>query len=115
MKPRILRHRLEKASKALVLIQKHTPNAHCILDEAKGEHGHLILKFDDGDIRKMNALGKELENKGYTFKIKKNPWLGQITYFGKADEKPAIVITRPITKDRLAINEDAPEEAYSFK
>ena len=115
MKPRILRHHLEKAAKALVLIQKHTPNVSCLLDEDKGEHGHLILKFDDGDISKMNALGKDLEGKGYRFKLKKSPWLGQVTYFGKAEDKTSIVITRPITKDRLAINEDSPEQPYSFK
>ncbi|KRP37172.1 MAG: hypothetical protein ABS34_04035 [Opitutaceae bacterium BACL24 MAG-120322-bin51] len=115
MKPRSLRHRLEKAAKALVLIHKWTPNADCILDEDKGEHGHLILKFDDGDNSKMNALGKDLESKGYRFRVKNSPWLGQVTYIGKADDKPAIVITLPMTKDRLAINEDSPEQPYSFK
>jgi hypothetical protein len=115
MKPRSLRHRLEKAAKALVLIQKHTPNVDCLLDEDKGEHGHLILKYDDGDASKMTALGKDLENKGYRFSQKKSPWLGQVTYQGKADDKPSIIITRPITKDRLAINEDSPEQPYSFK
>jgi hypothetical protein len=115
MKPRSLRHRIEKAAKALVLIQKHTPNVDCIIDEDKGEHGHLILKFDDIDISKINTLGKELESKGYQFKQKKSPWLGQVTYFGKAEDKTSIVITRPINKDRLAINENSPEQPYSFK
>ena len=115
MKPRSLRHRIEKSAKALVVIQKHTPNVDCTLDEDKGEHGHLILKFDDGDSSKMNALGKDLESKGYCFKVRRSPWLGQITYLGKADEKPSIVMTRPSTKDRLAINEDSPEQPYSFK
>ncbi len=115
MKPRSLRHRLEKAAKALVVIHKHTPNVDCLLDEDKGKHGHLILKFDDGDSSKMAALGKDLENKGYRFRVKKSPWLGQITYLGKADDRPSIVITRPIAKDRIAINEDSPEQPYSFK
>jgi hypothetical protein len=115
MKPRSLRHRLEKAAKALVVIHKHTPNVDCLLDEDKGEHGHLILKFDDGDRSKMAALGKDLENKGYRFRVRKSPWLGQITYMGKADDRPSIVITRPIAKDRIAINEDSPEQPYSFK
>jgi len=47
--------------------------------------------------------------------VKKSPWLGQITYLGKADDRPSIVITRPIAKDRIAINEDSPEQPYSFK
>jgi len=115
MKPRSLRHRLEKAAKALVVIHKHTPNVDCLLEEDKGEHGHLILKFDDGDRSKMAALGKDLENKGYRFRVRKSPWLGQITYMGKADDRPSIVITRPIAKDRIAINEDSPEQPYSFK
>ena len=115
MKPRSLRHRLEKAAKALVLVQKHTPNVHSLLDEDKGEHGHLILKYDDGDASKMTALGKDLESKDYQFRVKKSPWLGQVTYLGKADDKTSIIITRPITKDRLAINEDSPEQPYSFK
>lgn len=115
MKPRSLRHRLEKAAKALVLIHKHTPNVDCLLDEDKGEHGHLILKYDDGDSSKMVALGKDLESKGYRFKVKKSPWLGQVTYLGKAEDKPSVVITRPISKDRIAINEDSPELPYSFK
>lgn len=115
MKPRSLRHRLEKAAKALVIIHKHTPKVECLLDEDKGEHGHLILKFDNGDESKMTALGKDLEGKGYRFKVKKSPWLGQITYLGKAEDKPSIVITRPISKDRIAINEDAPELPHSFK
>jgi len=115
MKPRSLRHRLEKAAKALVIIQKHTPNVDCTVDEDKGEHGHLVLKYDEGDPKKMAALGKDLESKGYSFKVKKSPWLGQITYLGKAEDKPSIVLTRPITKDRLAINEDSPEVPSSFK
>ncbi len=73
MKPRSLRHRLEKAAKALVLIHKWTPNVNCLLDQDKGEHGHLILKFDDGDSSKMAALGKDLENKGYRFRVKNSP------------------------------------------
>jgi hypothetical protein len=116
MKPRSLRHRLEKAAKALVLVHKYTPNVDCILDEDKGECGHLILKFDDGgDSSKMTKLGKELESKGYKFKVKKSPWLGQVTYFGKAEDRSSIVMMRPITKDRLAINENSPEQPYSFK
>lgn len=116
MKPRNLRHRLERSAKALVTIQKHTPDVDCIFDENKGEFGHLIVNFDGRSISqiKIIALGKDLEHKGYRFKAKKCPWLGQITYLGKADEKPSIVLNLPIVKDRLAINEAATEQPYSF-
>ena len=113
MKPRSLRHRLEKASKALVIVQKHTPDVHCTLDEDKGEHGFLILKFDSADTQ-MSKLGKDLESKGYRFIEKKSPWLGQTSYMGKSEDKTTIMLTRPIIKDRLAINEDLPDQPYSF-
>ncbi|MBT4758446.1 MAG: hypothetical protein HOO08_08670 [Opitutae bacterium] len=115
MNPRSLRHRLEKAAKALVLIHKWTPKVNCLFDQDKGENGHLILNFDDGDSIDITALGKDLENRGYRFRVKKSPWLGQVTYLGKAEDKPAILMTLPITKDRLAINEDSPEQSYSFR
>jgi hypothetical protein len=116
MKPRRLRHRLEKAAKLLVVIQKHTPDVDCRLDEDKGEDGHIVVDFTRSGISrsKMVALGKDLESKGYHFIEKKSPWLGQTTYQGKASEKPTIVLTQPISKDRLAINEDSPERDYSF-
>jgi hypothetical protein len=116
MKPRSLRHRLEKSAKTLVIIQKHAAEVDCILDENKGEFGHLILNFagNASSHSKILALGKDLEHKGYHFKEKKSPWLGQTTYVGKAHEKPSIVITLPIIKDRLAINEGASEQPYSF-
>jgi len=116
MKPRSLRHRLEKSAKALVIIQKHAPDVDCILDENKGEWGHLIINLEGNGISqsKIIALGKDLEHKGYHFKQKRSPWLGQTTYLGKANEKPSIVITLPIVKDRLVINEGASEHPYSF-
>ena len=88
----------------------------CILDENKGEWGHLIINLEGNGISqsKIIALGKDLEHKGYHFKQKRSPWLGQTTYLGKANEKPSIVITLPIVKDRLAINEGASEHPYSF-
>jgi hypothetical protein len=116
MKPRSLRHRLEKTAKILVLIQKHTPEVDCVLNEEKGEHGHLVLDFGGSGMSrsKMNALGKDLESKGYKFVEKNSPWLGQITYTGRDGDKPTVIFTLPIGKDRLAINEEAPEQAYSF-
>jgi len=63
---------------------------------------------------KIVSLGKDLENKGYKFTEKKSPWLGQTTYLGKEDDKSSIVLTLPIAKNRMNINEDEPERAYSF-
>jgi len=62
----------------------------------------------------MNALGKDLESKGYKFSEKKSPWLGQITYTERDNEKPTIVFSIPIVIDRLAINEEAPEKPFRF-
>lgn len=116
MKPRSMRHRLEKVAKLLVVVQKHTPEVSCVIDEDKGREGQLILDFAGSGMSrsKMNALGKDLEGRGYSFTEKKSPWLGQITYTGRTNEKPTIVLTLPINKDRLAINEEAPEKAYRF-
>lgn len=117
MKARHLRHRLEKAAKLLVIIQKHVPEADCRVDEDKGESGHLVVDFTGSGIdpRCMVELGKDLESKGYHFTQKRSPWLGQTAYQGVAAEKTTVVLTQPITKDRIGINEDSPETAYSFK
>ncbi|TVP77147.1 MAG: hypothetical protein EA353_10895 [Puniceicoccaceae bacterium] len=117
MNPRSLRHRLEKICKLLVTIQKHTPDVHCLLHEEKGENGHVVIDFSGSGMSrsKMNALGKELEGKGYQFTEKKSPWLGQTTYTGRSSEKPTLLITLPIVKDRLAITDTEPEKAFSFK
>lgn len=116
MKARSLRHRLEKVAKLLVIVQKHTPEASCAIDEEKGSDGHLIINFGGTGMSrsKMNSLGEELESRGYSFKEKKSPWLGQTTYTGRAEEKPTVVLTVPINIDRLAINDEAPETAYRF-
>ena len=116
MKPRNLRHRLERAAKALVLVQKYTPEVACQFHADRGEHGHLVVDFEGSGMSrsKMAQLGKELESKGWTFTERKSPWLGQTTFHGRADDKPAVLLTLPIVKDRLAINENAPERAFSF-
>lgn len=116
MTPRNLRHRLEKASKLLVVVQKHTPEVNCVIDEEKGSNGHLILDFaDTGTSRsKMNALGKDLESRDYSFTERKSPWLGQTTYTGRAEDKTTVVLTMPINIDRLAINDEAPETPFRF-
>jgi hypothetical protein len=116
MKPRSLRHCLEKAAKVLVFIQKHTPNVNCTLDEDRGKDGCIIVDIDGTDTSRseMINLGKDLESNSYRFTKRKSPWLGKITYLGKADDKPNVVLTHPMAKDRLAINEDTPEQSYSF-
>ncbi|ADE54065.1 hypothetical protein [Coraliomargarita akajimensis] len=116
MKPRLLRHTLEKAAKVLVTIQKHTPDVSCIHNPDKGENGHLVIDFTGSGMsrNKMLSLGKDLESKGYRFTEKKSPWLGQVTYTGKSDDKPTVIFSLPITKDRVAINEEMPEQAFSF-
>jgi hypothetical protein len=117
MKPRHLRHRLEKAAKLLVVIQKHVAEVDCHLNEDKGENGHLVADFTNSDIdpRKMIALGRDLENKGYQFTQKKSPWLGQISFHGVSNDKTTVVLSQTISKDRLAINEDSPATSYTFK
>jgi hypothetical protein len=116
MKPRSLRHRLEKIAKLLVIVQKHAPDVNCVIDVDKGDYGYVVIDFtDSGMIRdKMNALGKDLESKGYSFTEKNCPWLGQINYTGRSGDKPIVVFTLPITKNRLAINEEALAEIYRF-
>lgn len=116
MKPRSLRHRLEKSAKLLVIIQKHAPETDCRIDEDKGQHGHIIVDFAGSGMsqRKLHALGSDLESKGYSFKRKRRPWLGQVTFTGTAEERPSIVITQASAPDRLAIEEETPAKAYSF-
>ena len=116
MKPRELRHRLEKAAKILVTIQKHLPKADCLFDSDKGEQGHIQLDFvnDPVDWDQLKKLGKDLEGKGYQFTQKKLPWIGQISFKGKTDNQPSVVFTLPHTLNRLEINQESPIEAYSF-
>jgi len=116
MKPRSLRHRIEKIAKILVTVQKHTPDVDCVIHEEKGEYGHIVLDFMGSGMSrtKMNALGKDLESKGYRFTEKNSPWLGQITYTGRDEDKPTIMFTLPVVKDRLAITDEASEKSFSF-
>ncbi|WP_269522933.1 hypothetical protein [Coraliomargarita parva] len=117
MHPRSLRHRMEKAAKLLVIIQKHTPEVDCLFAPEKGEQGHVVCEFSGSGMSRSNILqlGKDLEARGYQFTRKANPWLGQLSYTGKADEKPTIILSLPVVKDRVAINEDTPATPYSFK
>ena len=88
----------------------------CRLDEERGDQGMLIVDFAGSGISRaqMVSLGKDLESRGYCFREKKNPWLGQTTYTGRAAEKNSIMLSLPMPQDRVAVNENKPECAYSF-
>ena len=117
MKPRTLRHRLEKAAKLLVLIQKHVPEVSCQWDEARSDHGVLILDFTDSGMSrtKLRQLGEDLEARGYQFTHSKSPWLGQETYSCKAPDKTQIVLSLPIVKNRLSVDQGTTQTPYQFK
>ena len=116
MQPRSLRHRLEKAAKILVTIQKHLPKAECTFDSDKGAHGHIQIDFVSQGFEpaKWKSLGQELESKGYQFTEKYLPWIGQISYKGNAEERPSVVMTLPHAQDRMGINQESPVKPYSF-
>lgn len=113
MKPRNLRHRLEKASKLLVTVQKYLPDASCRFADEQGEEGHLIVHLSRGtDITK---LGLELEGKGFNFSKFHSPWLGVITYKGAKPEQPSVILEVEIVADRLYQGEQVAAEDFSFK
>lgn len=116
MKPRILRHRLEKICKLLVVIQKYYPDVNCVLHEDKGDHGQIAIELTSEEAAHPNmaALGGDLQTKGYQFTRKERTWLGQVSYTGRDPHKPTVVLTRPIAQDRLAIEDAEPETAHSF-
>lgn len=117
MKPRSLRHRLEKTAKLLVIVQKHAPEVHCQIDPDRGADGSLLLDFDGGgeSLAKLQSLGRDLEARGYCFTQKRSPWLGQITYTGRCETKPTLIGTLPIQKDRLSIEGEFPEKPHLFR
>jgi len=116
MIPRNLRHRLEKASKLLVIVQKHSPEVSCMINAERGQDGYLILDFSKSENsgNRMKSLGSDFERRGYAFTEKRNAWLGQTTYTGRAVDKPTILMTCPIQQDRLAINESTTETSFRF-
>jgi hypothetical protein len=116
MNPRCLRHRLEKAAKILVTIQKHLPSADCALDAEKGENGHIQISFVNNPVspNKFKALGEDLESKGYIFTEKLLPWIGQVSFKGKAADMPSVVMTLPAMQDRLQITLETPVRPYTF-
>lgn len=113
MKPRNLRHRLEKAAKLLVIVQKHLPEVLCQFADDKGEHGHLMVRLPlGGDPRK---LGADLESRGFAFTHTRSPWLGAEIYRGSKDDQPKVVIEVEIPANRLSRGEDRAEQAFRFK
>lgn len=116
MKPRSLRHRLEKASKLLVIIQKHIPEVSTRFADSSGIAGQVVVSGNHSNAGReaIRKLGKELESKGYSFKRTKNRWLGITTIHGKKEERPDIVIELETPMDRLNHAEESKSEAYSF-
>ena len=82
---------------------------------ARGNHirhylnNRLILDFTDSGMSrtKLRQLGEDLEARGYQFTHSKSPWLGQETYSGKAPDKTQIVLSLPIVKNRLTVDQGA--------
>lgn len=113
MIPRNLRHRLEKAAKLLVIVQKYLPEASCRFADEQGNHGHLIIHLPrGGDGAKLAA---DLEGKGFTFTRTRNPWLGLMTYKGVKDDQPAVLIEIETAADRLYQGGSGTPEPISFK
>lgn len=113
MKPRNLRHRLEKTAKLLVIVQKHMPDVSCQFADDKGDHGHLMMRLPmGGDPAK---LGKDLESKGFSFTRTRNPWLGAITYRGSKDDQPDVIIEVEIQADRLNPSREIAPVPHSFR
>ncbi len=113
MKPRNLRHRLEKAAKLLVIVQKHMPEVKCQFDDNKGDSGHLIVHLPLGSD--ASKLGKDLESKGFAFTRTRNPWLGNMTYRGKKEEQPDILIEVEIHADRLNPSREIAPCPHTFR
>lgn len=113
MKPRNLRHRLEKTAKLLVIVQKHLPDCDCRFAEDKGREGHLVVHLGNSD--NSQKLGADLESKGFSFTKMHNPWLGLITYKGTKGDQPSVIIEAETTADRLYRGAETSAESFSFK
>lgn len=113
MTPRNLRHRLEKAAKLLVTVQKHLPNARTQFIDDRGTAGQLVLFT--ADIPEMHRLGGELESKGFQFTRTHNPWLGVIRYRGEKAEQPTVIIEIETIADRLYRAVEPKPEPFSFR
>ena len=116
MYPRSLRHRLEKLAELLVTVQKFSPEIVCMIHEEKGEGGQLVVDYSSlkASLQPMQAPDSYLENRDYGFREKRSPRPGQTTYTGKNSGKSTILLTRPIERDRLAINHERDETPFRF-
>ncbi|WP_309385576.1 hypothetical protein [Cerasicoccus frondis] len=113
MKPRNLRHRLEKAAKLLVIVQKHHPDVLCQFADDKGQDGHLMVRLPlGGDPSK---LGGDLESKGFAFTKARSPWLGAEIYRGAKEGQPRVIIEVEIPANRLSRGPEVAELPFSFK
>lgn len=117
MKPRNLRHRLEKASKLLVVIQKHLPDVETSFAEEKGEHGEIVVSCGDAynPPKELPKLGRDLENKGFTFQRTDTPWLGLRTFRAKKESQPNIVLQLATQTDRSALAEETGPQPFTFR
>ncbi|MGF1449162.1 MAG: hypothetical protein ACFB20_07060 [Opitutales bacterium] len=117
MKPRSLRHRLEKSAKLLWQIQKHHADADAFFNPERGEHGQVILDFE----RQFQPpdwagkLGGELEGKGYAFTRTLNPWLGECTLRGRREGQPDVIFQLGCPIDRSSVTGETRNEPWSFK
>jgi len=111
-----LRHRRKKAAKPLAIFKQFASDVICRVDKNTGDDGYSISDPIDKATpdRKIMPIRCALENKRYRFTEKKSPWLWQITYTGRAEGKSTIIITIPVSKDRMNINADEPEVPFSF-
>jgi len=113
MKARNLRHRLEKAAKLLVIVQKHLPDVACQFADDKGESGHLMVRLPLGGD--PSRLGADLESRGFTFTRARSPWLGAEIYRGAKEEQPQVIIELEIPANRLSRSPDISPQPFTFK
>jgi hypothetical protein len=113
MKPRNLRHRLEKTARLLVTVQKYLPEVDCRFDDLQGDHGCLMVRLPRGG--NPVELGKDLEGKGMRFTRVHKPWLGVITYRGVKEDQPHVIIEVETVADRLYRGNENKPEPWSFR
>ncbi|MGF1482975.1 MAG: hypothetical protein ACFBZ8_01275 [Opitutales bacterium] len=117
MKPRSLRHRLEKSAKLLWQIQKHHAEATTHFNPERGEQGLVVIDFEKMlQLPDWAAkLGIDLESKGYVFTKTLNPWLGECTVRGRREAQPDVIFQLACPIDRSSVTGETRNEPYSFK
>jgi hypothetical protein len=117
MKPRSLRHRLEKSAKLLWLVQRHQADADALYNPDRGEHGQVVVALN-GELQPpawMTKLGADLESRGYAFTETRNPWLGERTLRGKREDQPDCIFQLSCPIDRSSPTGESSSEPFSFK